>query len=453
MANERARRDSQAGLIAASDYVVSKQIFNRKAPLPSSAARLRAPNLDDVPRLFSGQETGDDSSWEHRVGRLSAAALMYSADKQNVRQADGLLRGREREVLGKLHRVRETCFKTDRSCPHCRLLYYSLYRELAPTLAPIQVVHHNKDAKVDVDFDPDTCISEGRLNDFQVIVPSWVAEKMIDLAHPLHWANAPGTFFKSITAVQADGSPGDLTGDPKEIEEKWEKKAKEGEAYTLEDVEWPVNQNLRSNAENILKITGFAKDNNSIKYDYSLQRCVRTNFGVAWEPSGLDIDGGWYESSRVRLDPLRITAQAIESGYLPLRHLKRRDVLELKTQNKSSAQDWDDLFDTKDDRELYANNWSPPGDDAPPTDIAGAVKALVMSLEEAWPQAKFDLLTLTLSKRLHFTVPEYNPIELWHLLTWMAPATLFVFLNQVCQAPHILFKTGKQGFKGGFHDV
>jgi hypothetical protein len=122
-----------------------------------------------------------------------------------------------------------------------------------------------------------------------------------------------------------------------------------------------------------------------------------------------------------------------------------RDVLELKTQNKA-APEWhpEVLFDTEDDNKLYTGEWSPPGDEAPVEDIAAAVKALVMSLERAWPQDKFDLLTLTFSKQLHFTVPEYSPIELWHLLTWMAPATLFVFLNAVCEAPHILVKMDKQ---------
>jgi hypothetical protein len=459
MANERARRDTQAGLIAASDYVVSKQIFNRPAPLPSSTARLRAPNLSDVPRLFSGQETAeDDSSWQHRVGRLSSAALMYSADKKEVRQADRLLRGsdseefEERALLKKLHDVRKGSFEKDRSCPHCRLLYSSLYRDGKWKFPPIQVVHHNKDAKVIVNFDSDTYISEGKVDKFQVIVPSWVAEEMINSAHPLDWANAPGNFFKSITAVQADGSRGDLTGTPEEIKAKWEEKANDGSAYILEDVEWPINQNLRSNAENILKITGFAKKDDSIEYDYSLQRCVRTNFGVAWEPSGLDIDGGKYKGSRIHLDPKKITAQEIESGQLPLRHLTRRDVLELKTQNKSHPEDWQDLFNTEDDKMLYTGKWSPPGDEASFKDIAEAVEPLVINLKKTW-NVEFDLLTLSLSKQLHFTVLEYSPIELWHLLTWMAPATLFVFLNAVCQAPHILVKGNKQVFNEGSSSV
>jgi hypothetical protein len=446
MANALDRRDTQAGLIAASDFVVSKQIFNRQAPLPSSEVRLRAPSVVDAPRLFSGQEAGEDEiGWQHRIGRLSAAALVYSANKMDLRQADRLLRGsdsslfEERSVLKKLHHVREKHFRTDRSCPHCRLLYSSLYCDpWWKNFPPIQVVHHNRDAKAIVSFDPDTCISEGKVERFQMIVPQPVAKTMIQLAHPLNWAKAPGGFFRSITAVHADGS--DLTGTPEQIREDWETQlSNQNAAHILEDVEWPINQNLRSNAENILKIANRGGDGDrSIEYDYSLQRCVRTNFGVAWEPSGLDIDGGQYAGSRISLDPEQITAVAVEKDQLPLAHLTRRDVLELKTKFQLEA--WQDLFCTEDDKTLY-NGWdSPSQDKATPVEIAREVAELVKRLEVAWKPLKFDLLTMKLSKRLHFTVPEYSPIELWYLLTWMAPSILFLFLNAVCQAPHILLK-------------
>src|SRR5262249_34930015 len=56
------------------------------------------------------------------------------------------------------------------------------------------------------------------------------------------------------------------------------------------------------------------------------------------------------------------------------------------------------------------------------------------------------LLTITSSKSLRYTVPQYAPIDLWASLTWMAPALLYTFMNRsVCQLPQFVEEENKTG--------
>jgi hypothetical protein len=58
-------------------------------------------------------------------------------------------------------------------------------------------------------------------------------------------------------------------------------------------------------------------------------------------------------------------------------------------------------------------------------------RLLVAWGEEPW------LVTASASKRLRYSVAEKTPVALWALLTWLAPANLFVFINRaVCQPAH-----------------
>jgi hypothetical protein len=434
MSREDAR--TYAGLLAASSVVASKQISLRDSPPAGLPAQLRPSSLNDLARLF-GQDKSEENNAVRRVARLSSAALVYSVDKTSPVQPAKILRDHEKEVLGVLDKARATAntpttgaaharrdrFKGDRSCPHCRLLYGSLYPQTKwGDLPPIAVVNHS--ARVNVTFDPDTNISEAMIKNFQVIVPETVAKMMIGLSHPLRWADPAGSLFQRSDPVDANGD--DLRGDPYTAEKEWKEGAEsQGGAFIYEDVVWPVNEDLSAASENIIKIRELFDRDDHLRYKYSLERCVRSNFGIAWEPSGLDIDGGFYDGLAI---PVRKIGTAAEAQEI-LGELKKRDILEMSAK-------WDPDVSA----ELYKGWVSPEGDKVELSTIVETVWELGLRLEKRWPTlSPFYLVNVSASKELHFTIPENGPIELWDILTWTAPAILFTFLNRaICLAPHLL---------------
>jgi hypothetical protein len=436
----RADARANAGSLAAASVVVSKQVPLRDPLLAGLAPRFRPSSLGDLPRLFSQ----DDATPADRLARLSAAALVYSVDKSDKTQAEKVLRDDERSVLDALHLPIEQR-RNDRSCPHCHLLLSTLYgdRSRWRQFPPIGVVNHQ--ARVEIFFDPETNISEASIKKFQVIVPKAVATKLISLSHPLHWAETAVGLFRRSDAVEADGSPGEYFGnDRATIETMWEKRASAEEAFIFEDVGWPINDQLSADSENVIKVFDFKRtDDCSLTYQFALERCIRTNFGIAWEPSGLDIDGGEFSASAVPLDGLFGTSTSAQgSAYDLLLELTRRDILGLEAQQNASIYD------------LLARGWAGPEDD--PDGLGNPenpelfrkevhfekLNTVARRFAEEWKDfGPFYLLEVSASKRLHFTIPEVSPIDLWQNLTYSAPAILFTFLNRaVCQAPHLLIE-------------
>jgi hypothetical protein len=425
---------AQAGMLAAAGIVAAKQIAVRNPP--PTLPQVRPSSLGDLPRLF-GRE---DQSVMGRVARLSAAALVYSANKNAV-QSEKILHERERKVLRKVDAETQRHRDTDRSCPHCRLLYGSTYEDQKRwrKMPPIAVVNHS--ARVNLQFDPETNISRADITRFQVVVPQRVATTLIRLSHPLHWADTPGDLFQKSDPVDGDGRPVDKAGGPGVVKAEWEKSARD-QAFVLEDVVWPLNEDIRANSENIITILKFRRGNgdSSLSYDYSLQRCVRSNFGIAWEPSGLDLDGGDFAAFSA---PLGLLADAVVAAQaFPDEMVMRRDVLSLRATHDSAVSDT--LYEGwSDDNPKNPKNPNTPKslpDLVERREILKELQTLNEKLEQRWPElAPFHLLTVSASKELHFTIPENSPIELWHTLTWTAPAILFMFLNQaVCLAPHVL---------------
>jgi hypothetical protein len=418
---------ANAGSLAAASVVVSKQIPLRDPLRAGLPPRFRPSGLGDLPRLFSQ----DDTSPARRLARLSAAALVYSVNKKDRTQTDKVLRDDERGVVDTLH-LSTAQQKTDRSCPHCHMLLSTLYGKSPRWRAfpPIAVVNHQ--AKVAISFDPETNISEASIKNFQVIVPKAVATKLISLSHPLHWAQTAGAMFRRSDPVEADGSQGEeFRGDRKQVEERWEERARStGEAFIFEDVGWPVNEQLSADSENVIRIFDFTREGDlSLDYKYSLERCIRTNFGIAWEPSGLDIDGGEFSARAVPLDTL--SAFTIGSQYKAddrLPRVTRRDIYALEAQQNAS------IYET------LAQGWSVP--DSQVGDVVEKLPLFAKRLAAEWPDlAPFYLLDVSASKEIHFTIPEVSPIDLWQNLTYTAPAILFTFLNRaVCHAPHLLLE-------------
>src|SRR3954447_18238363 len=96
-----------AGMVAAAGPVVAKQIPLRIPPTNLSA-HLRPSTLADLPRLFRTER----ENHANRVSRLSAAALLYSVDKDHTETSSRVLVGRERTLLEDLYRDRRPHSRT-----------------------------------------------------------------------------------------------------------------------------------------------------------------------------------------------------------------------------------------------------------------------------------------------------------------------------------------------------
>lgn len=435
-----------AGLVAAAGVAVAKQLPMRD-PLPAGLPpRFSPTSLRELRTVF---DTSDGSA-AARVARLSSASLVYSVDKANATHSRALLRASERDVLERLHREQLQYKHTSRACAHCDLMLGTVYGEVTP---PVVIVRHS--AHIKVAFDPDTNIAEGSIENFQVIVPGAIATDLLRLAHPLHWGDAPGSLIKRTTPVGKDGRPVTFTAhDPSGREAEWENRAKNGHAFIFEAVDLPINASVRATAENIIRISRFARttsnDGHSLSFDYSLERCVRSNFGIAWEPSGLDIDDGTFRATAI---PLRASARYAADLRPVLSGLTRRDVTswvastapdeKVRAQaRKALCEGWDSppasaLGTRRSSRDVDP---VPALDRVSKQDVADTFATVTAALEQRHEGFEpFWLVDVTASKRLHFTVPENGPIELWQLLTQSAPSFLFAFLNQaVCLAPHVL---------------
>jgi hypothetical protein len=465
-----------AGMVATANAVVAKQIPLRN-PLPADLPRpLRPSTTADLPRLFRGNGDSPNQS----VARLSSAALLYSVNKASTDKPSQLLVDKERLVLDDLHTARRDHLKDDRSCPHCRLLYDTLYNtsryetghylERPTPPPPIAVVNHS--ARVNVKFDPETNISEARINNYQLIVPTFVAREMLRLSHPLRWAEPAGALFLQSDAVNAKGER--LPGHADKVRDAW---TKGEQKYIFENCVWPINADLNAASKNIIAFQNFFNDDDdSLSYTYRLQRSIQSNFGVAWERSGLDVDEGFYQAravpiqdfgKRTTLEPKIDDDEAIPTAPLeaiPIGRLRRRDVLELQACHDHEVLStlYGGFQHSPDPAVANPALYGPGarGMDAAvgtvqePLDVIGkgedattreeivdTVQDAGTRLASAW-NMDFCVVNISASKRLHFTIPENSPIELWHLLTLTAPAFLFAFLNSaICLAPHVLIKT------------
>jgi hypothetical protein len=200
---------------------------------------------------------------------------------------------------------------------------------------------------------------------------------------------------------------------------------------------------------------------------------VRSNFGIAWEPSGLDIDGGEFSAEakplrsiiraleeyvrkpdQPNVDRLDADDQRLVQPLAKLAHLKRRDILELQA-SASVAHDRpknfdEELYDGWSSQDTFQSDKVDPGkviksDAVDPGKVIKALRTVHEQLESKFPGETFSLLTVSASKRLHFTLPENGPVELWFFLTWMAPAILFTFLSRaICHSPHELLQQYRQ---------
>src|SRR6185436_20440157 len=195
---------------------------------------------------------------------------------------------------------------------------------------PFEVVNHS--AHVRAAFAPDVNVASAGIGvdgeedpPFQVLVPEDIAREMVRLAHPLAWPLAAPDLFQETSQVRR--RPGgwaiDRTKlDPIERIMAWQ--AERDPRYLYEWVSWPWNDESKAEIENILRVDGFQyadeADEVSMQYEYSLEECQQTSFGLGIERSGLDIDAGQYQGIAKRV----FRGEKVLISKTDVAHLTRR---------------------------------------------------------------------------------------------------------------------------------
>jgi hypothetical protein len=179
-------------------------------------------------------------------------------------------------------------------------------------------------------------------------------------------------------------------------------------------------------------------------YEYSLEECQQTSFGLGIERSGLDIDAGEYRGVAKRV----FRGEKVLLNADDVRHVTRRDLVHMDLlgayQQFSAKRGESKKSATTPHLQELAQGWRSTENLLDPDVTRQVVAARARQLSEAWQgrmrgNTDYWLVSLGASKRLRFTTPVEGPPELWAALTWTAPALLFMFINRgTCQLPHFL---------------
>jgi hypothetical protein len=424
MFNDPETARAYAGLIAASSVVAAKRAI-RRPPGPGVISRgIRLPSVQDIPHLF--EATHDSTRIEHRLWRIVAASLLYTAERKTGGYAEQVLAPRERGILHAVHHSRDYGPKwKDRRCRYCQLsgeLYDFDYRyhnasAVAPTPPRFLVVGHS--ATVQPNFDPNTFVSSAEITNYRVLVPGDVAIEMVSRSHPLSWKDAaPTLFLLSDPAHEVDH---EWVLAPDISRAAWEVAARE-KAYIYERVVWPLSADSMSQIDNAIRISGFdqAKTDSlySLSYDYALQSCLDSDFAIVRESGGLDVDDGNYSGRALDVRGIVDSRQPLDDLLDDLGGLTQRDL---------------DLLDEEPGKVSVDTPNSPPL--RPKELLHKAIPKLRSKAIELGGHDPWWLVTISASKKLRFTAPGNTPADLWGALAWMAPSLVFTFVYQaVCQA-------------------
>lgn len=439
-----------AGLLAASNALVSRRAVRRPPPAAAPPAGFRPAAMAEIPRLMAGAKD---------IHRITAAALCYAFEdpaKDGKVEPDGYAErllssdeirdfsprpgtdqkpiSRYSELFHALHSRLPERVSASQSTGQPSLISQPVSaKQSGSEKSTISVV--NRAAQIISDFDPGgTNISSAKIENYQVLLPRARALEVLERSHPLNWHDAAPDIFESVGPATRTAKRNWLP-DPNPDPIAWEKKAQvEKKGIIYEVAVWPWSESVTLRVENAIRIEEF--DNNlaavesgqgagagtlerHLSYKYSLESCVRSDYGIITEDlSGLDIDEGTFVGRAVSLDTL-------DQSHIG--HLTVADLRDLVDSQRLSVEIPADL-EEKDTRKV------------------GVARAILREMGE---QAKAEdpwLLTITASKRLRYTVPQYAPVEIWATLTWMAPALLFVFMNRaVCQIPQFITEEISQG--------
>jgi hypothetical protein len=413
---------THAGLLAASNAVVSKLPGHRPPPIASHAPGFRPASLAEVPRLVAGAEP---------IHRAAAAALCHAYETQ----ADGrILSGGLAERIWRNGALKT--YSPDSSLLDVggRSLTSSRSRDLFAHLVDSSVAVVNPDVQIEAEFGQDgSNISSASIKNYQLLLPETSAVQVLGRSHPLNWQQAAPDLFKSVVPAVSRGTKPRQRWerDPRWVQNpnlsthEWE--VKDGVGYIYETAIWPWSESVTLGVENVLRISGFksssdGREKKELTYKYTLERCMRSDYGVIVEElSGLDIDEGEVEAEAVPF-----------TDYLSKNDVPTLRVADLRRLAKCGRRE----------TEIAPEELTK----IVPDDVDTTRKKELLSTIAQQASEKLWLVTISSSKRLRYTVPQYAPIDLWASLTWIAPALLYHFIDTaVCQLPQFVEKEIKTG--------
>lgn len=376
--------------------------------------QLQPPSVDRLRHLLAPAGAARANT-EVKLARVSAVAQLDSVPGRFGRQIDSLLDADERTRFAACVGHREALHARHVAvCRHC-----STAQGLQAPDAPPRALMVNHGARIETNFDADSNISSASISDFQMFVRGKpLAQKVIQMAHPLRWTEAASPMFqRSDPALRRPASRGGGWSSPALTAAERDAAIAEwrarGEGYVYENVGWAWNEFFGSKAENIIRIFNVddAGDGTRMNFDYTLEKCLITNFGVAWERGGLDVDSGHYRgrvSAHAALTLADVPANA-PAGY-PAQEVDEATVAQERR---------------LDEVELSRRRLA-------------ALRQLGRQLSDEWGETAY-LVTISASKKLRYTRMRNSPDELRAFLNWTSPALLFVFINRsVCQYVHLL---------------
>lgn len=482
-------KSAYAAQLAANSMVVSKRLPQRR-PLDASSRLYLPVQLQSLPRLLD-HNLDELGGGPRKTARISTAAVAKTTERTSAYDvrpglASTLMSTQEKQRLDG-RRQRELKDSSPRSegsiCRYC-----SLFDELFHDGGPPSVLVVNHNAGIDVDFDSETNISKAWIRNYQLLLPKEYASTAIDGTHPLLWDHSAEAFFEETAPAQREGQkPRESwschsAGKSADGSRRWQDLAAYDDVgYLYERAVWPWNERLTTRVENVLKIKGFANtklnaddlwtatealknpdeakaallhraraeeqlpvdletsrtlshdEARILRYQYSLESCIRSSYGIGWEDyNGLNIDDGKVSNFAIHWSKLRPQHVANLSS-LDLQHLylSLRRIAEAKGCEPDIAKEiglgitW-----------VQNHQLDKKGEEA-----CKRVQWIAAQLSQLW-QEEFWFLDVSASKALRFSMPLNGPVEMWSALTWMAPAILFTFLNgAVCQLPHTLLRT------------
>jgi hypothetical protein len=433
----------QAAMYAAGDAVASRFAIgtrgvHRRGPQPTGVgAQLRPVPLHQIPNLVPPPNGGGED-FVQKLERYYTVASLYTLERKKDGFARQMLQGDELEVLERVAAFDQQ-YAPNGTCSFCRilngLLYYRQYQRGGEWIPPVESINHA--ARVSPGFDPDTNVSDVFLDKQQWLVRGPLrALQMVLVLHPVLWhETSPDLFRSSDPALKGSGTGFLWEIDVREGETLWDRfrrwtvareTGKPG--YIWETVGWQWNGDITADVQNIIRIEGMTFDITNelfrLEYDYALEECLQSSFGVAFEPTGLDVDGG-----RCALSAKPVSEVKPED----VKHLTARDLAHLgigygeeaeALYVKSNAIPEHRALESEED--LDDEKWAEYARDR--------VVARARRLRDAWGEEPW-LVTSSLSKRFRFTAPINSPIELWSSLTYSAPSLLVMFMNRAVSLP------------------
>lgn len=410
--------------------------------------------LRDAPTLLDPSgPAGDGTNAALRLARLTAASLAYALEAPTAREAGAHPQrikqgGYTERLLTKEERLHCEAWSNEdpsqRVCHYCQLLGSLFHANGQPVEA--EVVNHG--ARIQTDFDASTNIASARIEDYMVFVPEELAPGILKRSHPLEWKNSADDLFEMSVAAARSGEKPEVRWDPAPdiTAETWETKPdRESDKshpvrYLYEIATWPWNDQVTSKIENVIRIIDFDPSPYALSYKYALESCIRSSYGIAWEEhGGLNIDDGEYEGRALSLG--EITPEDVERlDESSVDHLVGALTRRLAAYGREDNPPWYLANHVRHEAEKLVALLKPDGKKTTQGRVDMSkleiVKSVGLALETLWGRP-VRLLIVTAGKRLRYTVPSNGSVDLWALLTYLAPGLLFMFINRaVCQIPY-----------------